>query len=67
MLVDGIKAGLTEEQCENTKNVVSKYGVTIVCDEEPTKEPDMILPANENCENLKETVSKYGVSVVCED
>ena len=25
---------LGEEQCKNVKNVVSKYGVTVVCDEE---------------------------------
>lgn len=67
MLIDGIKVGLSKTDCENAKTAVSKYGVSIICDEQMEKEPDVKMPASENCENLKRTVSKYGVSVVCED
>ena len=47
---------------------MSKYGVTLVCDEEETKEvADVVLPAGEQCENMKEVVSKVGVTVVCDE
>ena len=59
---------LGKEDCENAKEVVSKYGVTLVCDEEETKEvADVVLPAGEQCENMKEVVSKVGVTVVCDE
>ena len=34
---------LNKEDCENAKEVVSKYGVTLVCDEEETKEVGMLF------------------------
>ena len=59
---------LGKEDCENAKEVVSKYGVTLVCDEEETKETaDVILPAGEQCENMKTVASKVGVTVVCDE
>ena len=60
---------LGEEQCENVKNIVSKYGVTVVCDEkeEEKLKADVILPASEQCENMKTVASKVGVTVVCEE
>ena len=59
---------LGEEQCKNVKNVVSKYGVTVVCDEEEEKvKADIVLPASEQCENMKTVASKVGVSVVCDE
>ena len=67
MLIDGMKYGMTEEQCKDTKKVISKYGISMVCDEEPEVKADITLPASEECENMKETVSKYGLTVVCED
>lgn len=60
--------GITEEQCEKTKEVVSRYGFKVVCDEEEEEvKPDIILPQSENCEKIKKTVSKYGVTAVCEE
>ncbi|MBR5318026.1 MAG: hypothetical protein IKU46_00305 [Peptococcaceae bacterium] len=66
MRVDGKLLG--EEACEETKKVVSKFGVTVVCDEEDEKaEADIVLPADENCENMKKVGSKVGVTVVCDE
>lgn len=66
MRVDGKMLG--EESCEKTKEVVAKYGVTVVCDEEEEKErADYVLPAGEECENIKEVVSKIGKVVVCDE
>lgn len=59
---------LGKEACENAKEVVSKYGVKIVCDEEDlAKKPDVVLPASEQCENMKTVASKVGVTVVCDE
>ena len=66
MRVDGKMLG--EESCEKTKEVVAKYGVTVVCDEEDEKgKADYVLPAGEECENIKEVVSKIGKVVVCDE
>lgn len=66
MRIDGKMLG--EEQCENTKEVVAKYGVTVVCDEEDEKEKaDFVLPAGEECDNMKEVASKVGKMVVCDE
>lgn len=57
-----------DEECENYKKTLSKYGTTVVCDEEDEKEnADIVLPGGEGCETAKEVVSKYGVKVVCDD
>lgn len=61
---------LGEEQCNQVKKVVSKYGVTVVCDEKEKEEKrnaDIILPASEQCENMKTVASKVGVTVVCDE
>ena len=59
---------LTKEDCENAKEVVSKYGVSLVCDEEDEKAgADVVLPASEQCENMKTVASKVGVTVVCDE
>ena len=66
MLVDGKKLG--DEQCEKTKEVVAKYSVTVVCDEEDEKEKaDFVMPAGEDCDNMKEVASKAGKMVVCDE
>lgn len=66
MFVDGKSLG--QEQCEKTKEVVSKFGVTVVCDENDEKAAaDFVLPAGEDCENIKEVVSKIGKTVVCDE
>ena len=60
---------LNKEDCENAKEVVSKYGVTLVCDEkeEERLNADVILPASEQCENMKTVASKVGMTVVCDE
>ena len=66
MIVDGKVLG--EEQCEQVKEVVSKYGVSVVCDEEEEKaKADFVMPAGEECENIKEVASKAGKVVVCDE
>ena len=66
MLIDGKLLG--EETCENMKETTSKWGITIVCDEEDEKElADIVLPAGEECENIKEVASKIGKVVVCDE
>ena len=60
---------LDEEQCENVKKVVAKYGISVVCDEkeEENRNADIVLPASEQCENMKTIASKVGMSVVCDE
>ena len=60
---------LGEEQCNQVKNVVSKYGITVVCDEkeEEKRNADIVLPASEQCENMKTVALKVGVTVVCDE
>ena len=67
MYADGRALG--KEECEKKKEVVSKYGVTVVCDEmeEEKRSADIIMPAGEECENAKRIVSKHGVVVVCDE
>ena len=68
MGIDGKFLG--EEQCENVKEVASKYGVTVVCNEDDEKEKltaDIVMPASEHCENMKTVASKVGVTVVCDE
>ena len=67
MLISPKEHGMSDEQCQETRRVISKYGVTVVCEDEEVKEPDIVMPASENCENMKEVVGKYGVSVLCEE
>lgn len=67
MIVDGKILG--EEECKKAKEVVSKYGLTVVCDEaeEAKRNADIVMPAGEECENTKKAVSKHGVVVVCDE
>ena len=60
---------LGKEECENAKEVVAKYGVTLVCDdaEDERLTADVIMPAGEQCENMKTVASKAGVTVVCDE
>ena len=65
-MLDGKLLG---EQCESMKEIGSKFGVTVVCDEKEEEKvnADVILPASEICENVKEVASKHGVTVVCDE
>jgi len=60
---------LGQEQCENVKEVVSKFGVAVVCDEKDEEKlnADIVMPASEQCENMKTVASKVGVTVVCDE
>ena len=68
MQFDGTKLGMTEETCNNMKTAISKYGISMICDENKEEiHADVVLPANENCDNMKEVASKFGVAVLCEE
>ena len=63
---------LGEEQCKEIKKVVSKYGVSVVCNEQDIVEKEkheaqVVLPASEQCEKMKTVASKVGVTVVCDE
>lgn len=63
---------LGDETCQNVKEVASKFGMQVVCDEKDEKEAekaaaDVVLPGGEMCENAKEVASKVGVVVVCDE
>jgi len=63
---------LDEKQCNEVKKVVSKYGVSVVCNEQDIVENEkndaqIILPASEQCGKMKTIASKVGVTVVCEE
>lgn len=69
MLISPKEHSMNEEQCQETKKVVSKYGISVVCNEEEElkEKADIVMPASEDCENMKVAVGKYGVSVLCEE
>lgn len=57
-----------QEECEHTREVASKYGIQIICDEEDKESQlEIHLPASESCENEKKVASKYGVQLVCDE
>lgn len=66
MKVNGLELDMTEENCNNMKEAVSKYGVTVVCEEEEQK-ADIVMPAGEQCEDVKALASKYGTVVLCQE
>lgn len=53
-----------ESDCKKAQRVASKYGYTIVCDEDEVEEAKKVV---EGCENAKEVASKYGYTVICDD
>jgi hypothetical protein len=57
-----------DEYCQDVKEVATKVGVTVVCDDEDEVEEEGLHVQNfDGCDNMKETASKFGVSVVCDD
>ncbi len=60
-----------EEHCEDLKEVASKVGVQVVCNDDDAHEHEdeggLHLPESEECEDSKEVASKFGVQVVCDD
>lgn len=53
-----------DEGCENAKEVASRFGFQIVCDEEEEVE---LESADAGCENAKQVASRHGMQVVCDD
>ncbi len=53
-----------DEGCKNAQRVASKYGYTIVCDEDEVEEAKKVA---DGCTNAQEVASKYGYTVVCDD
>lgn len=53
-----------DDGCENAKQVASRYGFQIVCDEDENVE---LESADAGCENAKQVASRYGMQVVCDD
>ncbi len=60
-----------EDDCEDMKEVASKVGVQVVCNDEDEKglqsETGINLSDSPECDNMKEVASKVGVQVVCDD
>ena len=56
MKIDNIEVPfVNEDECQNFKETLSKYGKTVVCDEEDEKlDADIVLPGGEGCETTKE-------------
>lgn len=70
MKVNGTDLGestFNDDECKKMKNMVSKYGVQVVCDEEEEPEADLTLPAGDGCESVKKVASKLGYQVVCDE
>lgn len=66
MHLDGTE--FDKEVCENMKAAASKYGMTVVCNEEDEKGlADITLPADENCEHMREVALKSGKVIVCDE
>lgn len=53
-----------EDGCKNAQRVASKYGYTIICDEDQLEEAKAVA---EGCANAKEVASKYGFTIVCDE
>ncbi|MDO4280688.1 MAG: hypothetical protein Q4C56_03570 [Peptococcaceae bacterium] len=63
-----------DEYCQDVKEVATKVGVTVVCDDEDVEAQKKEDEKNaihmqdfEGCDNVKETASRFGVQVVCDD
>lgn len=60
-----------DEYCEDVKEVASKVGVQVVCNDEDSDAADdknaIHVQDFEGCDNVVETASKFGVQVVCDD
>ncbi len=57
-----------DDGCENAKQVASRYGHHIVCDDDDdTVKANNTESADDGCENAKKVASRFGVQVVCDD
>ena len=57
------------EECEHTREVASKFGIQVVCDEAEAEagHPQLHVSEGEDCENSKNVATKYGVQVICDE
>lgn len=55
-----------ESECKKTQRVVSKYGYTILCDEDEVENAIIVA---EGCESFQEAVDKWGMNytILCDD
>ena len=55
-----------EETCKQAQKVVSKYGYTILCDEDDV---DNAIVVAEGCESFQEARDKWGMqyTILCDD
>jgi len=58
-----------QEACEHTREVASKYGIQVVCNEEEAEQAQIVIHQSEwnECEDGKTVVSKYGVQIICDE
>lgn len=60
-----------DDYCEDVKEVASKVGVQVVCNDEDSLAEDdksaIHVQDFDGCDNVVETASKFGVQVVCDD
>lgn len=56
-----------DDGCENAKQVASRYGYHIVCDDDDAVETENTQSTDDGCENAKQVASRFGVHVVCDD
>jgi hypothetical protein len=61
-----------EDKCENAKEVASRVGIQVLCNDEDAMDaenPDdaIHVPDYDGCENTVKVASKLGVQIVCDD
>lgn len=60
-----------EEKCEDAREVASKVGIQIVCNDEENDlektEKVVHVPDYDGCEDARVVASKFNVQVVCDD
>lgn len=60
-----------EEKCEDAREVASKVGIQIVCNDEENDLEKMgkvvHVPDYDGCEDARVVASKFNVQVVCDD
>ena len=63
-----------KEKCKDAKEVASKVGIQIICDDDDATEnfgqkktSVLYVPDYEDCDKKSEVASRFGVQVVCDD
>ena len=55
---------INDENCNRIQRIVSKFGYTILCDDD---EVENAIVVAENCDSVEKVVSQYGYTVICDD